>query len=409
MNNRHIKYILLTLTFALAEKICYSQTDTVSFKKDLPISTYYANTLSVHPFGIFLSRVNNNFQIKADKKASITLNYSGGNVWLPYVKAYNPLNEDDRDEMKNNIWYNREVNFDINNPSKVTEFQADGVIREYQLKLNLPISENHEIKLNSRMFSLDRGRFPYSGLTSDQFIEWFHSNIAGGEDPFARKDYGFNQANIYYKDADGKTMQIDNGDFIFSGIDLSYYYYPDWYFLQKREIYLNIGLQTGLNLSKINSSLDLGLNFTALKRVKLTNQKKELRIGLSNGVLRPKVFDFGNGVELSNNKFLLHSEFLFEYVKHINTNKYFSVATTWIVQNSYNKKSDFDYLVLTGQRIESHWHYAISHLYRVLSANNLVLSYKNGNVVFWIYLREDLLVDNAPDLQTGIGLKLYVK
>ena len=66
-------------------------------------------------------------------------------------------------------------------------------------------------------------------------------------------------------------------------------------------------------------------------------------------------------------------------------------------------------MVLSGERIEPHWHYAISHLYRPLSANNLTLTYGKGNIVFWIYLREDLVVDNAPDAQTGIGLRLYIK
>lgn len=299
-------YIFL---FILISTNSFSQTNNESFKKYLPQSTYYANTLSVHPFGIFTSRVNNNFQIKPDKKPSITINFSSGNIWLPYVKAYNPLNDLDRATIRNIVWHEREAAYDINRPSEITDFHADGVIREYKIRLNFPISDKHEIKINSRMFSLDPGNIPYSLVTSDQFIEWFHSNLAGGEDPFARKDYGFNHAKIHYRDANGKTLQLNKGDFMFSGIDLSYYYYPNYSFLERRNIYTTAGFQTGFNLNKINPSLDLGVNFTVLKGIKLKSHKKELRLGVSLGALRQKLFRFGDGIKLSNNILLFQSEF----------------------------------------------------------------------------------------------------
>jgi len=319
------------------------------------------------------------------------------------------LNEDDRIAMQNIVWHRRYAFYDENSsPTETIENQADGIIRHYQIKFNIPISDNQEISLSSRMFSLDEGNIPYSLLTSDQFLEWFHSNIAGGEDPFARKAYGFNQAKIRYMDENGKTLQIDKGDFIFSGIDLSYYYYPHFNFLEKMNIYVNVGLQMGANVSKVNPSLDFGLNSSFVKRLALNN-KKELHFGLSIGALRQRLLCFGDAVKLSDKKFLLSSEILFEYVKQINQRSSFSIASTYYVQSSYNKKGGFEYLVLTGDRISTHWHYAISHLYRFLSAHTLTLTYANGDIAYWMYLREDLLVDNAPDAQVGIGLKVYFR
>lgn len=340
---------------------------------------------------------------------SVTTSFSSGNVWLPYVKSYSPLNEEDRRAMRDLLWHERESRYDVtDSPSKTMEFHADGIIREYQIKLNFPIADKHEIKVNNRMFSLDGGNIPYSLLTSDQLIEWFHSDIYGGEDPFARKVYGFNQAKISYEDENGKTIELNKGDFVFAGIDLSYYYYPNNIFLKRRNIYTNLGLQVGFNSTKVNPSIDLGLNFTLLKKISLRNKTNELSLGFSTAALGQNTLQFGNSVELSNKQFLFSLEMLFEYVKRINGRSYFSFATSWAIQSSYFRKSDYESLVLTGQRSSTHWHYAISHLHRKLSSNNLIFTYAREKVALWVYLKEDLLVDNAPDIQTGIGLRFYL-
>ncbi len=265
--------------------------------------SHNTNTLSTHPFGIFISRLIHNFQLEAEHKISLTFNISNGNVWLPYVKAYKPLNESDINEMKSMVWHWREAYFDpINSPSKTIEFSADGVIRLYQLNLSIPLSDQSELKLNSRAFSIDPGKVPYSLATSDQFIEWFHSHIHGGEDPFARKVYGLNQASISYTDENGKTLKLNRGDFIFAGIDLSYYYYPHFYSLKKRNLYTNFGFQMGVNLSKINPSLDLGLNTSLIKKINF-KRKNELHLGASLGILCQKITQFGEGVQISSNRF----------------------------------------------------------------------------------------------------------
>lgn len=401
-----MRFYLLLLLYNYG--ICFSQVEDKSLKKLATNCIFHSNSISLHPFGIFMSRVSHNFQLKSEEKSSIVINFSNGNIWLPYVKTYNPLNEADRISMKNTVWHKREGRFDTSNsPAKTSEFHADGVIRQYQIQFNIPISTEHELQASCRMFSLDKGKIPYALLTSDQFIEWFHSNIAGGEDPFARKAYGLNQAKIQYKDEKGKTLNLKNGDFVFSGIDLTYYYYPNIYFFKKKDIYMNIGLQIGANVTKINPSMDIGVNSTLIKRIKKNNN--EFFIGLSLSALRMKALNFGDGVQLSNKKYLHSAESHFKYVKRLSNRRYFSTAINWFIQSSYNKKSDFDYLVLTGERISTHWHYASSHLYKMLSAHTLTFSYGTRNIAYSMYLREDILVDNAPDIQTGLGIKLYIK
>jgi hypothetical protein len=133
--------------------------------------------------------------------------------------------------------------------------------------------------------------------------------------------------------------------------------------------------------------------------------KTELRLGLGLSATRWKLLSLGQGVELSDRELLLASEFLINYIIPTRNKGYFSVAATYYMQNSYFKKEAFDYVVLTGERISSHWHYAISHLYNVLSASYLSFSYSQGALAYSLFIREDLRVNNAPDVQLGLGIR----
>lgn len=364
-----------------------------------------ASTLSVHPLGLFMSRLQGNFQQKADLKPSFSLSLNNGNVWLPPVSAYHPLALSDQQEMEAMPWHYRQTFFDPNNSPNESEYMfADGVIRQYLLKFNLPISDQQEVKIATRMFSLDKGKQPLSFFTSDQFIEWFHSNIAGGVDPFARKIYGYNKAKIVYKDRQNDTLSIDDGDFVFSGIDLGYAFYPNFKAWEKKQIYTNFNVQLGVNTHKFNPSLDLGISATLTKTLAL-QANKELRFSANLGLLKPGITRFVDGVQLTSAPVLFNSHCLIEYVKPITNEAYLSFATTWYFQSAYFRKSDEHALVLSGDRYTTHWHYSLSHLYRKLSANSFIVSYTKNKSSWWIYLREDLLVDNAPDAQTGIGYR----
>jgi hypothetical protein len=400
-----MKLILTLIIFS--SSFCFAQKLDSTLSKVDASSTYHSNSLSLHPFGVFISRIGNNFQLKPKQKSSISVNVSNGNIWLPNVKTYSPINEVDRAAIAEFPWHKREHNFDtINTPSKTTEFHADGVIRHYQIQLKVPISDKHELTTNLRMFSFDKGSVPSSLVTSDQFIEWVHSNIAGGEDPFARRVYGLNQAKLHYNDENGKTIDLKNGDVVLSGIDLSYFYFPSLRFLERIDIYSNLGLQVGANLTNVNPTMDVGLSTNILKRFKLN--KNQLFIGANLSALRMRALKFGDAVQLSNKNYLFTSELFMRYVNQFKNGNYFSIATSWIVQSTYRQKSEFAYLVLTAARPSSHWHNAASHLYEILTANTLTLSYGLKNIAFWIYVRQDIKVDNAPDVQTGVGLTLSI-
>ncbi len=398
-----IRCLILLL---LSCNICFSQTDKDSADITTSYDVFYANRLSTHPFGVITSRTNHNFQTGPAKKISLSINISSGNVWLPYVKAYQPLREDDRNVMRTLPWHERDAHFDQSfSPSESFEFHADGVIRFYHVTLNIPLAKKHDLNINTRMFSLDEGRVPYSTLTSDRLIEWFHSNIYGGEDPFARKVYGLEKAKIHYVDENGKTLEMQKGGLAFSGIDVSYSYYPDFMALRKRGLFTNFGLQLGGNLHQSNPSLDLGLFSSLIKKIKFRN-RHELHLGGGISALHLNLLNNENALQLSNKKLLLSSEFLISYIIPNKRNGYFSIATTYFIQSSYNQRKDFETIVLSGERYSTHWHYSISHLYRPLTTNYLIITWATKGVASSIYLREDFLVDNAPDTQVGIGIRV---
>ena len=405
-----MRYLLLFVILSANFGLCFSQSENDSLKTNYlnNFEIIIPNNLSTHPLGVYISRINHNFQIKPAKKPSISLNISNGNVWLPYVKAYKPIRETDRNITRSFVWHEREGNFDyINSPTKSIELHADGVYRIYHLRIDLPIFNNRELKLNIRAFSVDDGNFPFSTLTSDRFIEWFHTNIKGGEDPFARKIYGYNQTKIKYTDENGKSLELNGGNFIIPGFDLAYQSYPDFNDLRNRNIFTSFGVQLGVNISKINPSLDLGITSSINKKIAF--KKREIIIGIAIGALRQRVLKFGKGVIISNKNFLYSSELMFNYRKQINRKSYFSIATRYSFQSSFNSMKDFDYIVLTGDRITTHWHHSLSHLYRPMTSNSLTFTYNRGNYALSYYLREDFYVDNAPDAQTGIEFKFTFK
>lgn len=366
------------------------------------------NTNSTHPFGVFMSRIQHHYQKNPLKHASFTLNIASGNVWLPKAIANLPTDQKDRDAVAAFSWHARDGYFDFSKtPNQSISFEADGVLRRYQLQYQLPIQSNQSLSISPRIVSFDSGKIPFSFITNDGFIEWVHSNIAGGEDPFARKSHGLtNQAYLLYSDRNDKTMQLRAGNTIFSGIDLAYYYYPKLALLTNNNMAVNLGLTTGVNTNKINSSIDMGASVFASKTF-LINKKKQFQINANYGLLRQRVVRFSDGVEISNRDYMHSAEMLLAYTFALKKNNFLTLSTLIFTQTSYLNKQEYDYIVLTGNKETSLWHYSVSHLYRNASGVSIIASYTKGKVSYAVYLREDIPLNNAPDTQTGVAVQLF--
>ncbi|MBN8702651.1 MAG: hypothetical protein J0M08_06275 [Bacteroidetes bacterium] len=367
------------------------------------------NTLSVHPLGMYIARINHNFKTYAQQKKSFSFEISNGNVWLPYVKSYELQDVVDQKIAEGIPWHEREGKFDVNTVlSKTKEFLADGVLRSYRMSFCLPINTTQEITIGIRSYSLDKGKGPFSLVTSDNSIEWFHSNIAGGEDPFSRKFYGLNNAQIVYKDANDNYVRMNSGDFVIPGIELDYLYYPKLTINDKRKIYLNFGAHIGVNTSQYNPVADIGFSTSGVKKINFA-KNKSLELGISAGALRQATIVYGNRVAISGRKFISSFESNVTYQKQLKKKRAISLALNYNLQSAYFNPSDFEHVVLTGNRHTSHWHYAISELYSGLQAWSFIFTFAHRRIAYCVYVREDLLVDNAPDLQTGFGINVFLK
>lgn len=407
-----MKYYPILCYFLVVNSLLSAQSikkDTIKNEIEDALDIIKPNTLSTHPLGVYISRINHNFDIRSSKKSSFTFEISSGNVFLPFVKSYELTNLTDQKIAESLPWYNREFQFNLNEvPSKTKEFSADGVIRTYNFTFSLPINSYHELSFGVRSFSLDSGKFPFSIITSDKNIEWFHSNIAGGKDPFSRLYYGYDKAGILYKDENNNYIKMNAGNFKIAGIELNYFYYPKLKINQKHNLYLNYGAHLGINTSRYNPVVDMGVSSSVIKKIVFRN-KNTMTFGLSAGALRQGIIQFGDKVNISNQPFLYSLEGLFNYKKKLKNNNYFSYGINYTIQTSYIKKKDFDYVVLTGERIKTHWQQTIYHLYQSLHGTNIIFTYSDKKITYFVYLREDFKLDNAPDLQSGIGIKMALK
>lgn len=407
MKYRLLIFVLFGLiSFASAQS---SNEDIMSFEIENTSDIIKPNLLSNHPLGMYISRINHNFKVRSPEKYSFSLDVSSGNVMLPYVKSYELTNPTDREFAANFPWHDREFKFDLNTvPSQTKEFIADGVIRSYRFTFSLPLTAHHELNFGIRAYSLDRGKYPFSVFTSDESIEWFHSTIAGGADPFSRRHYGLNQAKISYRDENNSVITMNNGDFRIPGIEANYLYYPQLGMNKKYNIYLNFGAHLGVNTSRFNPVADIGISSSIIKKMHVS-KKNILSIGLSTAALHQRIIQFGDRVNISNERVLYSFEGLIDYKRKLKNNNSISYGINYAFQTSYNNKNDFNHIFLTGERINTHWQQTFSHLYKNLEGWNFLCTYSVKKNSYYISLREDLRLDNAPDLQTSFGVKMSFK
>lgn len=363
--------------------------------------------VSTHPFGIFFSRWQGNFQNKPLGDYNLNINLESGNVWSPPVTAYIPNNSEDRAFVSQFEWHEREFQLDVDTlDAKTLEVQNDGVIKGLRINFNIPIDSKSELKVGLRSFLLTGGKFPFSIITSDETIEYFHENIAGGEDPFDRQLYPLNEAQIRYKDRNNRVMNINKGDFVFSGFEFSYYRYPKDLI---QGIDFNYGTHIGINTTKYNSSLDLGISANFMKGFRLKHQRS-FDIGLSLGSTKNNLIDFqDDNMDFSNNTFIGYLETIIQYSFLSKSKKTrHSFGADFYVQTSLNKKSEFDYLipVKNGTSFKS-WNSGTSNLYSNNNYWTLMYSFtKKMTTTF--YIQQDFTVNNNPDIQTGISVSFGI-
>ncbi len=403
-----LKKCFLILAFCFSVSFFAQEKDSLSIKNGID----NPSLLSTHHFGIFNSRINTNFKLKPSKNKSLSFNYTSGNTFHPFLEAYLPKDQEIRERFRNTIWYHRTFNFvdQEATPADYLNIVIDAIIKEFRIGFILPIAKQHELTINLRSYFITNGKHPFSFFTSDETIEWFHSNIAGGEDPFGRRYYGLNQVNFEYLDRNGNTLKLNNNDFFIGGLEFSHHFYPNLTINKTRNIYINFGNHLGINTSKFNPSIDFGLSANVVKQYTFKN-KHLLNLGFGINVLHKNLIKFNDdAIDLGNNTYLGTLEGNIEYTKPTLKGNYHALGINFQAQTRYNKKEEANYYHLRGkwQEINSGWHNGISTLYKTLSNWSFIYTYGRSNYKLALYIKQDLQVNNTPDFQTGVHLKIPI-
>lgn len=370
-----------------------------------------ASMLPIHHFGMFSSRINQNFKTRPSEKKILNLTYASANTFHPFVEMYLPKDEITRQDMSTKKWFDRHFFIDQETtPADYENIIIDAVFRNFRIDYTTKISKYHEISFTLRSYLVTKGKHPFSIFTSDESIEWFHSNIAGGEDPFGRKYYGLSQVNVRYQDRNGRKLELKDGQFILAGFEVHHFYYPNFSNLKKKHIYINFGSHLGVNTSKYNPSIDFGVSGNILKKYTL-NSGSEIRTALGTSVLRKNVLNFKEDlISLGNNPFLGSLEAMIEFTRYTKQDNYHSFSVNYQIQTSFNKREESNYNQYIGkwEEIHSGWQNGFEKLYDYQSAWSLLYTYGRKEYSFTLYVKEDLLLNNSPDIQTGISLKIPV-
>ena len=192
-----IRYKFILLFFVCSISIFSQESDSLKLIHKNGITKH--NVLSTHPFGIFISRVQGNFKKQTSGKTNFKISLESGNVWGTPIKTYVPIDEDVRNLARNYKWHQAQYYFEEETLNAQTyELQIDGVIKSVRANIDIKLAANHELNLGFRSYLLTKGKYAFSPFTSDDFIEFFHKNIGGGDDPFDRGVFGLNKASIKY-------------------------------------------------------------------------------------------------------------------------------------------------------------------------------------------------------------------
>lgn len=325
------------------------------------------------------------------------------------METYLPKDPQVRENLSQLPWNHRSFNFvdQETTPTDYMNILIDAVIKEFRLDVHIPIAVHHELGIILRSYLLTKGKYPFSIFTSDESIEWFHSNIHGGEDPYGRRYYGLNQMHFKYTDRNGKVLELNNNDFFLGGIEVNHFYYPSLLKNERRRFYANFGNHLGINTSKFNTSLDFGISANVVKRIILKN-KNEFNIGMGSSLLRKNLINFKDVIDLGNNRYLASLQTNIEFTKYTKKMNYNSFGINHHIQSRYNKLEETDYYVFRGKwkEINGGWYNGFYTLYTALSDWTFIYTYGSPSYKITLYFKEDFKVNNAPDFQTGLSLQI---
>ena len=127
-------------------------------------------------------------------------------------------------------------------------------------------------------------------------------------------------------------------------------------------------------------------------------------------VLRKNTINFDSVVNLGNNPFLASLEAMIEFTKYSSKKNYHSFGVNYQVQSSFHKRDEANYYQLIGlwKEIHSGWQNGFQKLYEYQSAWSFLYTYGHKKYKLSIYAKQDLYLNNSPDIQTGFSLNIPI-
>ena len=159
----------------------------------------------------------------------------------------------------------------------------------------------------------------------------------------------------------------------------------------------------GTNLSKYNSSIDVGLSSNAVKTYKF-NEKRNFQVGMSLGVIRKNAINFkDDNIDFGTNDFIAYLENALEYNYVSSKRIIHSFGVDFYVQTTLNKIDERDYMIpIRHPDAHNAWGHGVTNLYEFNDYWTFMYSFTKKNTLT-IYLQQDFTVSNNPDIQTGIS------
>ncbi len=394
-----IYFIFLLLTISV--NIC-AQNDSTS--KDVLHGMVTANMLPIHPLGIYTFRIVQNFKTQPPNHFQLNASMSNGNIWLPQVITYKPTDKSIQDYMLKTSWYSRHKRFDpsIMNAEKMT-FLGDGVLLEFRADLNFGFCKNHEIGVGVRSYRLN-GVTPYSIITSDKFIEFFHAKLMGISDPFGRKNHQYNQAAIQYIDENNHAIEVAHGTSFIPGFELNYYYYLPYL---KDLISINLGVHSGFNLSKFYKGIENGVSTSVVKDFEV--MKHQFTLALGGNLVQRQSNNTATSVKINDKQLMYGFETAIEYKRYNKKYKFWNaLGINYYYESPYltgfSPQDDYKYLVFVGNQEFRDWYLTSGHLFESIQTFRFIYSFTKKRLTISYYLEQDFKLNNAPDFQTGFAV-----
>ncbi len=367
------------------------------------------NLISAHHFGLFIGRMEQDQKIESNKRITVNVQYQSGNIFQPIVQSYLPQDPAIRSDFADTIWFFRYLDFvdQETTPAQIQNIEIDAVYKVLRASVNIPLNKQHELTIGLRAFATVAGSPLDSPLTGDDFIEWFHSNVAGGEDAFGRRFYGLNEVNVNFTDRNGRNLRMDDGDIILGGFEAAHTYHIPWAAANNRGFYINTTSQLAINTHRYNRGLDLGTGLAVIKSVN-HHARSRFWLSFSSSLLATGLIDRDENIEISNNSFLNNNEIAVQWVHTTTRGNENRIMLHYQNQSPYFDRGEEDYFHLKGNwnAINQGWHHGYTTLIQNISHYSLVYSHVRKNWAIQAYLKQDLAVNMAPDLETGISLTI---